>query len=122
MKFWLHTLVMALLLLGASGAGAAPATLETAAATDAEAPVDAAPLVDLNRASVDELCSLPGIGRKKAEAIVTLRERRPFTRVTQLLHIKGIGHKTLLKLKPRVTVTMAQGVAPGPQANGSPTP
>jgi competence protein ComEA len=71
--------------------------------------------VDLNHADVDALCTLPGIGRKKAEAIIALRERRPFTRVTQLLQIKGIGHKTLLKLKPRVTVT-----APTPKAPPAP--
>jgi len=84
----------------------APAALASPTASEADASPPGQP-VDLNRAGVDELCTLPGIGRKKAEAIIALRERRPFTRVTQLLQIKGIGHKTLLKLKPRVTVTMA---------------
>lgn len=96
----LRALAVALLILLAPAAIASPT-----AASDADAS-QSGQLVDLNRAGVDELCTLPGIGRKKAEAIIALRERRPFTRVTQLLQIKGIGHKTLLKLKPRVTVTM----------------
>jgi competence protein ComEA len=94
--------VIVALVLGLTGpVQAAPTAPSPADGGDAEA----APVVDLNRAGVDELCSLPGIGRKKAEAIIALRERRPFTRITQLLQIKGIGHKTLLKLKPRVMVT-----------------
>lgn len=94
--------VIVALVLGLMGpAQAAPTAAPSADGGD----VEAAPVVDLNRAGVDELCTLPGIGRKKAEAIIALRERRPFTRVTQLLQIKGIGHKTLLKLKPRVRVT-----------------
>jgi competence protein ComEA len=66
-----------------------------------------APVVNLNVASVEELCTLPGIGRKKAEAIVALRTRRPLTRVTQLLQVKGIGPKTLHRLKPRLSVAPA---------------
>lgn len=97
-----HAFVAGVLALAlASGATASP----VADAGDPP-PTGAAPtLVDLNHASVEALCTLPGIGRKKAEAIIALRDRRPFTRVTQLLQIKGIGRKTLLKLKPRITVT-----------------
>jgi competence protein ComEA len=97
----LRALMVALLVLLAPSALAAPTPASGADDGQSGHPVD------LNRAGVDELCTLPGIGRKKAEAIIALRERRPFTRVTQLLQIKGIGHKTLLKLKPRVTVTLA---------------
>jgi competence protein ComEA len=63
-----------------------------------------APVVNVNVASIEELCTLPGIGRKKAEAIIVLRTRRPLTRVTQLLQVKGIGPKTLHRLKPRLSV------------------
>ena len=59
-------------------------------------------VVDLNQASAVELCTLPGIGPKKAEAILALRNKRAFTRVTQLLQVKGIGPKTLARLKARV--------------------
>lgn len=58
--------------------------------------------LDLNVASLEQLEGLPGIGHKKAEAIVELRKHRPFTRLTQLLEVRGIGRKTLERLKPYV--------------------
>jgi len=66
-----------------------------------EATVD---VIDLNTATIDQLQTLPGIGPKKAEAIIALRTRKPFVRVTQLLSVKGIGPRTLQKLKPRLQV------------------
>lgn len=116
-RLWSALAMGVALALASAPAAAAPArnpVITNANATgEGEAPAaPTGPVVDLNRAGVDELCTLPGIGRKKAEAIIALRDRRPFTRVTQLLQIKGIGHKTLLKLKPRVTVTPAPSTAP----------
>ncbi len=61
-------------------------------------------MVDLNQATAVQLCSLPGIGPKKAEAILAMRSKRAFTRLTQLLQVKGIGPKTLDRLKARVRV------------------
>jgi competence ComEA-like helix-hairpin-helix protein len=61
--------------------------------------------VELNLATLEELQTLPGIGPRKAEAIIELRKKRPFTRVTQLLEVKGVGRKTLERLKPWVRVT-----------------
>jgi competence protein ComEA len=97
-----------MMMIGAMG-GAIASPRATAADADVDAPVVVAtePPIDLNQADVDALCRLPGIGRKKAEAIVALRERRPFTRVTQLLQVKGIGPKTLQKLKPRIVISLA---------------
>lgn len=67
--------------------------------------------VDLNHAPQAELQTLPGIGPAKARAIVDRRSRRPFRHVRELLKIKGIGAKTLRRLRPMVTVT--------PQKRGS---
>ena len=62
--------------------------------------------VDLNRASTDELQSLPGIGPVTAERIVTFRkEHGPFRRVEDLMKVKGIGEKSFQKLRSRVKVT-----------------
>ena len=63
-------------------------------------------LIDLNRASVAELTSLPGIGQKRAEAILAFRESHGgFQNVTQLLKIKGIGRAMLRKLRLLVTIS-----------------
>ena len=61
-------------------------------------------VLDLNSATVEQLDHLPGIGRKKAEAIVQLRHKHPYVRVTQLLEVRGIGSKTLQRLRPYLRV------------------
>lgn len=93
-----------LLLCFALVAGSVRAEAGTGATTVSSGPTV---MVNVNVATIDELCTLPGIGRKKAEAIVALRTRRPLTRVTQLLQVKGIGPKTLHRLKPMLSVAPA---------------
>ncbi|MEZ5591122.1 MAG: ComEA family DNA-binding protein [Gammaproteobacteria bacterium] len=54
--------------------------------------------VNINTASADELTALPGIGPAKADAIIKYRQDiGPFQTIDDLLNIKGIGEKTLLK-------------------------
>ena len=61
--------------------------------------------LDLNRASVEQLTSLKGIGKKKAQAIVRYRQKNgSFKTVDELVKVKGIGKKALMKLKPLVKV------------------
>jgi competence protein ComEA len=63
------------------------------------------PPLDLNKASVEELQKLPGIGPVTAKAIVRFREKSgPFRRVEDLLAIRGITKKKLEKIRPLVTV------------------
>lgn len=57
--------------------------------------------VDLNEASIGELDSLPGIGKALAERIIA---QRPYRTVDDLRKVKGIGDKTLEKLRPHVVV------------------
>lgn len=55
--------------------------------------------VDLNRASVAELATLPGIGPQRARAIVLHRVRHgPFAQRTDLARVDGIGPTTLRDL------------------------
>jgi competence protein ComEA len=56
--------------------------------------------LDLNRASVEELGTLPGIGPVLAQRIVARRTARLFHKVDQLTEVKGIGKKRLARLRP----------------------
>lgn len=70
-------------------------------------PDDAAPesgTVSLNRATAEQLQTLPGVGPVLAQAIITWRdENGPFTNVAQLQEVSGIGPKTYERLAPLVT-------------------
>lgn len=61
--------------------------------------------VDINRASVDELETLPRIGPKTAERIAAFREAYgAFREVDDLMQIRGIGPKTMELLRPLVYI------------------
>jgi competence protein ComEA len=61
--------------------------------------------VILNAASADELTRLPGVGRRRAEAIVELRTRlKRFRRVQDLLRVRGIGPRSLKRLMPHLVL------------------
>ena len=112
----------------AGGAASAPhdAGLEAAAvAPPAEAPTSAHPPsipaasgprgraspdapVFLNDADEDELRRLPGVGPKRATAIVAQRRRvGRFRRIEELLRVKGIGRATLRRWRPLVRLDAA---------------
>ena len=56
--------------------------------------------LDLNTASYGELLKVPGIGPVTAERIINYRyEKGNFKNINELMNIKGIGKKTLKKLK-----------------------
>jgi len=62
-------------------------------------------VINLNTADVSQLKRLPGIGPKKAQAIVDFREANgPFTSVDALTQVHGIGAKTVDKLRVMVTI------------------
>ena len=69
------------------------------------ADANSAKKLDLNRASVSELATLPGIGKSKAKAIVEHRSKSPFQEVEELLQVKGIGKKLFGKIQNLVMVT-----------------
>jgi competence protein ComEA len=62
--------------------------------------------LDLNRASADELASLPGIGTVLAQRVVAFRESvGGFQKIEDLREVKGIGAKKYDRLKSLVTVS-----------------
>lgn len=67
---------------------------------------DGESIIGLNQADQAELETLPGIGEKKAAAILAHREALggSFTEVEDLLDVKGIGPSTFDELEPLVTL------------------
>ncbi|EHS57038.1 ComEA family DNA-binding protein [Paenibacillus sp. Aloe-11] len=79
--------------------------LATGNANSATTSVSGEKKVNINTATAAELMELPGVGAKKAEAILDYRNQHgPFQRVNDLDHVKGIGAKMLAKMKPYVSL------------------
>lgn len=71
----------------------------------ANATAAVAATININTATVAELESLPGIGKKTAESIVAYRtEKGKFKSTKDLLKVKGIGDKSFEKFKNLVSV------------------
>lgn len=98
---------------------------------ETEAPTEPVP-IDLNLATPEALCTLPGIGEKTALAIVAYRQQLGgFTSYEQLLDVPGIGEKTYKSILPYlyladpvppVTELPPTGSPPdGPPSAGAPT-
>lgn len=76
----------------------------------AKKPLGAGERIDLNRASVAELMRLPGVGQKKAQAIVNHRAKTPFQRPEDIVQVKGLGPSWFAKVKPNLSA--GGGAAP----------
>ena len=83
----------------------APATVEPAPSGSAPAGITPDGKVVLNVASADELTKLPGVGPKRASAIVALRTKlKRFKHPTDLLRVKGIGPRSLQRMLPHLVL------------------
>lgn len=61
--------------------------------------------IDVNRATVAELQTLPGIGPALARRIVAYRDSAgPFRRIEELENVRGIGPATVERLRSRVEI------------------
>jgi competence protein ComEA len=89
---------------GADSVEAAPGPVMAEAAEPGEARAEEFRRLDINRAGAEELMLLPGIGPKKAEAMIAYREAHgPFSRIESLMDVKGIGPATLERLRPYIS-------------------
>lgn len=92
-------LVAALALASAASAG------QKAAGDRSGKKVVVATTVNINTASAAELESLPGVGGKTAQRIVDYRQKNgPFKKIEELMNVQGVGEKSFLKIKDRLTV------------------
>ncbi|MBI4703118.1 MAG: helix-hairpin-helix domain-containing protein [Deltaproteobacteria bacterium] len=85
----------------------APRSDDAGGATDAAGPppVTEDGRVVLNLAGKADLDRLPGIGEKRAQAIIALRHKLGrFRRPSDLLRIRGIGRRVLARIEPLVVV------------------
>jgi competence protein ComEA len=65
--------------------------------------------VILNLATLEDLRHLPGVGQKRADAILALRARLGrFKHVNDLMRVKGIGVRGLKKILPHVVLDAPQ--------------
>ena len=88
-------LVLSALLLATVDASAAERKAAPAApATGAKA--DTPQKLDINRATVEELLAIPGIGPRLAQDIVDLRAKKgSFKNIEELLEVRGVKQKKL---------------------------
>lgn len=68
------------------------------------------PVINVNEASLNDWTKIPGIGPVKAQSIVDyIHEHGPLNSIDELLEIKGIGEKTLEKMKPYLNLNLESG-------------
>ena len=62
-------------------------------------------IVNINTATKNELCKLPGIGEKTAEKIINYRTiNGGFNKIDELMNVEGIGQSKFNKIKNNLTV------------------
>mgnify|MGYP001260821221 CR=1 FL=1 len=94
--------ILAIALVCAAGGPAQALPARQSQQAEAKA---AAPLINLNTATVEQLEKLPGVGPKTAERIIEYRQKNgAFKKVEELMNVKGIGEKSFLKIKSQLTV------------------
>ncbi len=96
----------------AATSASASASASASPSASAPASASAAPsasgrvLVVLNTATEADLTKLPGVGPKKARAILSLREKLGgrFKRIEDLMRVRGLKRKALEKIRPLVVL------------------
>ncbi|MDD7738675.1 MAG: ComEA family DNA-binding protein [Fusicatenibacter sp.] len=89
--------------LGLDKAGALQSAADSADSADTSG--EESGKVNLNRASKEQLMTLPGIGETRAEAILSYREQNgPFRQIEDIMNIDGIKEKMFEKIRGSIEV------------------
>lgn len=103
-----HLIVVLLALVGVVPASALGAEIVTTETLSAVAPVGGAAdgaKININTATVKELMTLTGVGRKVAEKIVQYRDAHgPFKKPEEIRKVEGIGGGLWEQNKSRIDV------------------
>jgi competence protein ComEA len=62
-------------------------------------------VININQATAAQLQLLSGVGPAKADKIIEYRQKHPFRTVEELGRVKGIGPKTVRRLRAHLTVS-----------------
>ena len=60
--------------------------------------------ININKATLDELITIPGIGEAKAKAIIEYRSRNKFNSIEDIKNVEGIGENLFASIKESITV------------------
>ena len=86
-----------------------PLFAQRATKPPAQAAVVSTEVVNLNSATAAQIATLPGIGPKTADLVVQYRTKNgPFKKIEEIMNVRGVGEKSFLKIKDRLTVAAAQ--------------
>ena len=84
---------------------AAPEVQSQGVDEKSQSSIDTSGIININTADTSGLMELPGIGEKKAQAIIDYRTKNgPFRSAADLVNVKGIGPKMLEKMKAYVSI------------------
>lgn len=61
-------------------------------------------LISLNKGSLDELMTIPGIGEQKAKQIIEYRNSNAFTSIEDIKNVSGIGESLFERIKDYITI------------------
>jgi competence ComEA-like helix-hairpin-helix protein len=96
---------------GQSARSAGPSPMKVRPRTEIPPGVLETGKLRINEATAEQLESLPGVGPALAQRILAARRERPFSSPEDLLRVRGIGPRTLERLRPQIEVRPAAATA-----------